>query len=304
MRYYRCVSGREGDVRDNELDLQETRRGNTLGKSVYIDKGGPDVSMMKHCVNGSRPRRRAWSTRSRFLLEIPRTSSRTIQVRHPRAPSHAEMLMLHSARAETLLADASRISWTCIWKPQSISCTIASSLVLHRLSVVRITPERPCLIQQRMPSTNKRKQPQFTGIQASRTSPVASKLPSKGFTYAEGTHVSKKRRVASNGAELAAAVQEDVGETVTNPDNGSIATPMNPNAGGDLFNMGSAAAPGNPFSGLASASNGGTDDGGFEKVMSKEEKRKDKKRKREEKLKLVRWFLPRMCFALMVYCTG
>lgn len=89
-----------------------------------------------------------------------------------------------------------------------------------------------------------------------------------------------------------------------NQDNGSIAASLNPNAGGGLFNKGSAAVPGNPFSGLAGSNNGGVDDRGFEKVMSKEEKRKDKKRKREEKLKLVRWLLQGMCFALMVYCTG
>jgi hypothetical protein len=140
--------------------------------------------------------------------------------------------------------------------------------------------------RKRMPSTNKRKTPQSTDSPASGTSAITSK-PSNGFTYAEGTHVSKKRRVTSNGAEQTVA-QEKVDEMNTGADEQVGTAQVDVKPSGGLFGNVTAQPSGNPFNSLASSS--GMEDGGFEKVMSKDEKRKDKKRKREEKLKLVSSF--------------
>lgn len=175
--------------------------------------------------------------------------------------------------------------WTAF---RNLCDTLKHDRSVSPIIVSRITNAEPT-IHPRMPSTNKRKPPQSIDSPASKTSPDSSKPLSNGFTYAEGTHVSKKRRVGANGAEKT-VVSEQVDEMTTAEDGEAGTAEVDVKPSGGLFGNGSAPTSGNPFSGLASSS--GMEDGGFEKVMSKDEKRKDKKRKREEKLKLVSLFHP------------
>lgn len=94
--------------------------------------------------------------------------------------------------------------------------------------------------------------------------------------------------------------QEDVEEMISGQQESEVVpAPIDTNASGGLFGV-TASKSGNPFSSLATTNSAGMEDGGFEKVMSKDEKRKDKKRKREEKLKLVSCFRQLVCAALIV----
>ncbi|KAJ9114370.1 hypothetical protein QFC20_001513 [Naganishia adeliensis] len=130
-----------------------------------------------------------------------------------------------------------------------------------------------------MPSSNKRKQSQPASSPAVSVPPASSTtLPSTGFTYAETSHVSKKRKIAEEKDKVAAVESKD---TTMDDGNSSVSN------GGGLFGLGGPAVSGNPFGSLARSGSNGAEEAGFEMVMSKDEKRKEKKRKREEKLKLI-----------------
>ncbi|KAJ9102386.1 hypothetical protein QFC21_002786 [Naganishia friedmannii] len=123
-----------------------------------------------------------------------------------------------------------------------------------------------------MGSSSKRKQQQSAG---------SSSIPSVGATAMTPleaasittAHVQKKRKVVADGqsASMAVPTLEDK-EEVSPSDNGN----------GGLFGLGSTL----PHPAASNGSESAQEDG-FEKIMTKDEKRKEKKRKREEKLALI-----------------
>jgi hypothetical protein len=124
-----------------------------------------------------------------------------------------------------------------------------------------------------MGSSNKRKQQQLTGsssapsIGATTITPLEVASPSTA-------HVQKKRKVVAAGqsAPMVVSTLEEKEE----------ASPISNGNVGGLFGLGNTL----PHSAALDGSEEAQDEG-FEKIMTKDEKRKEKKRKREEKLALV-----------------
>ncbi|KAJ9125766.1 hypothetical protein QFC24_002550 [Naganishia onofrii] len=124
-----------------------------------------------------------------------------------------------------------------------------------------------------MGSSNKRKQQQLTGS-SSAPSVGATTITPLEVASPSTAHVQKKRKVVAAGqsAPMVVSTLEEKEE----------ASPISNGNVGGLFGLGNTL----PHSAALDGSEEAQDEG-FEKIMTKDEKRKEKKRKREEKLALI-----------------